>query len=144
MVEQRISFLLNNLVREINGQADALLRRKFELTYSQFVFLLIIGENDEVDVTRLALALGVTKGAVSKRLAWFIERGFVSTRQIQGDAKRVVISLSQKGAALAKLSSDFLEEEFLRAISKSPKFDQSILRTELQKMLQLLHAKRST
>ena len=144
MVEQRISFLLNNLVREMNGQADALLRRKFELTYSQFVFLLIIGENDEVDVTRLALALGVTKGAVSKRLAWFIERGLVSTRQIQGDAKRVVISLSKKGAALAKLSSDFLEEEFLRAISKSPKFDQSILRTELQKMLQLLHAKRST
>jgi DNA-binding MarR family transcriptional regulator len=144
MVEQRISFLLNNLVREMNGQADALLRRKFELTYSQFVFLLIIGENDEVDVTRLALALGVTKGAVSKRLAWFIERGLVSTRQIQGDAKRVVISLSKKGSALAKLSSDFLEEEFLRAISKSPKFDQSILRTELQKMLQLLHAKRST
>lgn len=143
MVEQRISFLLNNLVREMNGQADALLRRKFELTYSQFVFLLIIGENDEVDVTRLALALGVTKGAVSKRLAWFIERGLVSTRQIQGDAKRVVISLSKKGSALAKLSSDFLEEEFLRAISKSPKFDQSILRTELQKMLQLLHAKRS-
>ena len=144
MVEQRISFLLNNLVREMNGQADALLRRKFEVTYSQFVFLLMIGENDEVDVTRLALALGVTKGAVSKRLAWFIERGLVSTRQIQGDAKRVVISLSKKGSALAKLSSDFLEEEFLRAISKSPKFDQSILRTELQKMLQLLHAKRST
>jgi len=144
MVEQRISFLLNNLVREMNGQADALLRHKFELTYSQFVFLLIIGENDEVDVTRLALALGVTKGAVSKRLAWFIERGLVATRQIQGDAKRVVISLSKKGSALAKLSSDFLEDEFLRAISKSPKFDQSILRTELQKMLELLHAKQTT
>lgn len=143
MVEQRISFLLNNLVREMNGQADALLRRKFELTYSQFVFLLIIGENHEVDVTRLALALGVTKGAVSKRLAWFIERGLVFTHQIQGDAKRVVISLSKKGSALAKLSSDFLEDEFLRAISKSPKFDQAILRTELQKMLKLLLAKRT-
>jgi DNA-binding MarR family transcriptional regulator len=103
----------------------------------------MIGENDEVDVTRLALALGVTKGAVSKRLAWFIERGLVSTHQIQGDAKRVVISLSEKGSALAKLSSDFLEDEFLRAISKSPKFDQAILRTELQKMLKLLLAKRT-
>jgi DNA-binding MarR family transcriptional regulator len=142
MAELRISFLLNDLVREMNSQADGLLRRKFELTYSQFVFLLIVGENKEIDVTRLASALGVTKGAVSKRLNWFVERRLVETYQNQGNSKRVVISLTKEGSALAKSAGNFLENEFLAAISKSPEFDQEILRSELNKMLVLMLAKR--
>jgi len=142
MAELRISFLLNDLVREMNSQADGLLRRKFELTYSQFVFLLIIGENKEIDVTRLASALGVTKGAVSKRLNWFVERRLVETYQNQGNSKRVVISLTKEGSTLVKSAGNFLEKEFLAAISKSPEFDQEILRSELNKMLVLMLAKR--
>jgi DNA-binding MarR family transcriptional regulator len=142
MAELRISFLLNDLVREMNSQADGLLRRKFELTYSQFVFLLIVGENKEIDVTRLASALGVTKGAVSKRLNWFVERRLVETHQNQGNSKRVVISLTKEGSTLVKSAGNFLEKEFLAAISKSPEFDQEILRSELNKMLVLMLAKR--
>jgi len=142
MAELRISFLLNDLVREMNSQADGLLRRKFEITYSQFVFLLIIGENKEFDVTRLAKALGVTKGAVSKRLSWFVERRFVETYQNPGNSKRVLISLTKEGATLVKSAGNFLEKEFLAAISQSPEFDQEILRSELNKMLVLMLTKR--
>jgi DNA-binding MarR family transcriptional regulator len=141
MVENRISFLLNDLVREMNGQADSLLRGKFGLTYSQFVFLLILLEKKEIDVTRLAEALGVTKGAVSKRIGWFLERDLVSTYQSPGDAKRVLTSLTPVGIKLAKSAGDFLEQRFLATITRSQEFDQELLRNELQKMLQLLLAK---
>jgi DNA-binding MarR family transcriptional regulator len=141
MVENRISFLLNDLVREMNGQADSLLRGKFGLTYSQFVFLLILLEKKEIDVTRLAKALGVTKGAVSKRIGWFLERDLVSTYQSPGDAKRVLTSLTPVGIKLAKSAGDFLEQRFLATITRSQEFDQELLRNELQKMLQLLLAK---
>ncbi len=141
MVENRISFLLNDLVREMNGQADSLLRAAFGITYSQFVFLLIVLEADEIDITRLAEALGVTKGAVSKRIGWFLERDLVSTYQSPGDAKRVLTSLTPVGIKLAKSAGDFLEQRFLATITRSQEFDQELLRNELQKMLQLLLAK---
>jgi len=141
MVENRISFLLNDLVREMNGQADSLLRGEFGLTHSQFVFLLILFQTEQIDVTRLAEALGVTKGAVSKRVGWFLERDLVSTFQSPGDAKRVLIALTPEGFKLAKSAGDFLEQRFLATITKSQKFDQELLRNELQKMLQLLRDK---
>ena len=142
MQERRISFLLNDLVRELNGQADSLLRHKFDITYSQFVFLLIVGENSDVDVTRLALSLGVTKGAVSKRMSWFIERDLVATHHTLDNSKRVLVTLTAKGASVAKAAGDYLETGFLSTISSSPEFDQAVLRTELQKMLELFVSKR--
>jgi DNA-binding MarR family transcriptional regulator len=144
MVEDRISFLLNDLVREMNGHADALLRSNFDLTHSQFVFLLVLREIGETDVTRLAQALGVTKGAVSKRLGWFTERHLVATHQLPDDAKRVMISLTRQGQTLSKEAGDFLEREFLSAISTSPDFKQDLLRNELQKMLAVFIAKRGS
>ena len=142
MNENRISFLLNHLVREMNSQANGLLWDKFEITYSQFVFLATVGENKDIDVTRLAQTMGVTKGAVSKRLSWFVERKFVTTHQTEGDAKRVLIAVTKKGAKLVGSAGHYLEKEFLAAISKSPGFDQAILQTELSKMLLLLNSKR--
>jgi DNA-binding MarR family transcriptional regulator len=141
MVENRISFLLNDLVREMNGQADSLLRGEFGITHSQFVFLLILQEAQEIDVTRLAEALGVTKGAVSKRLGWFLERGLAGTKQAPGNAKRVIVYPSQEGLTITKLAGDFLEQRFLATIANAEEFDQQLLRTELQKMLELLRAK---
>ncbi|MFM1783730.1 MAG: hypothetical protein RLZZ579_7, partial [Actinomycetota bacterium] len=123
MVENRISFLLNDLVREMNGQADSLLRAAFGITYSQFVFLLIVLEADEIDITRLAEALGVTKGAVSKRIGWFLERALVTTNQAPGDSKRVLTSLTPEGIKHAKSAGDFLEQRFLAAITNSQEFD---------------------
>ena len=143
VAENRVSFLLNDLVREMNGQADAMLKAKFDLTYSQFVFLLALSETGQVDVTRLAMALGVTKGAVSKRLSWFTERNLAITSQLPGDAKRVVISLTDAGSGLAKAAGDFLEERFLTTLSSAPDLNQGALREELQKMLELLRAKRN-
>lgn len=142
MQERRISFLLNDLVRELNGQADSLLRHKFDITYSQFVFLLIVGEHSDVDITRLALSLGVTKGAVSKRMSWFVERGLVATHHTPDNSKRVLVTLTDQGASLAQAAGNFLEAEFLSTIASSPEFDQAILRTELAKMLELFVSKR--
>ena len=142
MQERRISFLLNDLVRELNGQADWLLRHKFNITYSQFVFLLIVGENSDVDITRLALSLGVTKGAVSKRMSWFLERGLVATHHTPGNSKTILVTLTGKGSSLTKAAGDYLEAEFLSTISTSSAFDQALLRSELQKMLELFLSKR--
>lgn len=123
MTEQRISFMLNFLVREMNGQADAILRAEYSITYSQFVFLQVLSDSGQLDVTRLAQALGVTKAAVSKRIEWFADRALARVDQDPTNAKRVLISLTAQGADLSKKSGDFLERRFLGAVAAAPGID---------------------
>lgn len=142
MQESRISFLLNELVREMNRQADSLLREEFDITYSQFAFLLKLTESGVTDVTRLAVALGVTKGAVSKRLGWFVNRGLVSTSQRENDAKRVMISITNSGSNLATKAGDYLESRLTLAITGSVGANLNALRLELQQMLAVLRGEK--
>ena len=123
MAEQRISFMLNSLVRVMNGQADALLRAEYSITYSQFVFLQVLSESGQLDITRLAQALGVSTAAVSKRIEWFADRALVRVDQDPTNAKRVLVSLTAQGADLAKKSGDFLERRFLNAVAAAPDVD---------------------
>ena len=123
MAEQRISFMLNSLVRVMNGRADALLRAEYSITYSQFVFLQVLSESGQLDITRLAQALGVSTAAVSKRIDWFVERALVRVDQDPTNAKRVLVSLTTQGADLAKKSGDFLERRFLNAVAAAPGID---------------------
>ena len=142
MQEKRITFLLNQVVQELNSHADGLLRGKYSITYSQFNFLVTLAERQTLDVTRLAEALGVTKGAVSKRLEWFTQRGLAQTTQAAGDSKRVLISLTKQGQDLAKESGDFLEAQFLSTMSKAPNIDYNLLNAELLKISEALAAKK--
>jgi DNA-binding MarR family transcriptional regulator len=123
MAEQRISFMLNSLVRVMNGQADALLRAEYSITYSQFVFLQVLSESGQLDITRLAQALGVSTAAVSKRIEWFAARALVRVDQDPTNAKRVLVSLTAQGADLSKKSGDFLERRFLGAVAAAPGID---------------------
>ena len=142
MTEKRISFLLNIVVREMNSQADGLLRNEFGITYSQFAFLMTLSENPEVDVTRLAEALGVTKGAVSNRLKWFIKRGLASSHHKPGNSKQLLINLTPDGLSLAGAAGTFLEKTFTSTIAKSRNNSYKALTLELEKIYGLLLARR--
>jgi DNA-binding MarR family transcriptional regulator len=143
MPEKRISFLLNTVVREMNSHADSLLRHEFGITYSQFFFLMITSEHPSIDVTRLADELGVTKGAVSKRVSWFVERGFATAEHPPGDSKRIQISLTRQGKQLADNAGSFLERTFMSTISQDHETDYGVLSTELAKILDALIQRRS-
>ena len=124
----------------MNGKADSLLRAEYGITHSQFVFLLCVHDSGPIDVTRLAEQLGVTKGAVSKRLAWFVEKNLAVTSQRPGDSKRVFVDLTSKGKKIAAKSVDFLESRFLATLSKNPNVDYKALSAEIMKIFDLLRA----
>jgi DNA-binding MarR family transcriptional regulator len=142
MAEKRISFLLNIVVREMNSQADGLLRHELGITFNQFVFLKTLSEHPEIDVTRLAEALGVTKGAVSNRLTWFNHRGLATSQHKPGNSKQLIVRLTPQGLALAQEAGSFLEKTFTSTISKSRKNDYKALIFELEKIHGLLLARR--
>ena len=112
MNRTRITFTLNELVYVLNSTADRLLRANFELTYSQFLFLVTLMSQDKPTPSYLAECLGVSRAAVSQRLSWFQERNLVRVSRVSGNEKNLALELTRKGELLAIRSADFLEKEF--------------------------------
>ena len=112
MNRSRITFTLNELVYVLNSAADRLLRANFELTYSQFLFLVTLMGQDKPTASYLAECLGVSRAAVSQRLSWFQERNLVKVSRVSGNEKNLALELTRKGELLATKSADFLEKEF--------------------------------
>jgi DNA-binding MarR family transcriptional regulator len=112
MNSSRITFTLNELVYVLNSTADRHLRANFELTYSQFLFLVTLMSQDKPTPSYLAECLGVSRAAVSQRLSWFQERNLVKVSRAAGNEKNLSLELTPKGKLLATQSADFLEKEF--------------------------------
>jgi len=112
MITSRITFTLNELVYVLNSAADKHLRAKFDLTYSQFLFLVTLMRQNNPTPSYLAECLGVSRAAVSQRLPWFQNRGLVEVFKVSGNGKTLSLELTRKGAELAAQSANFLEQEF--------------------------------
>jgi DNA-binding MarR family transcriptional regulator len=112
MNSSRITFTLNELVYVLNSTADRLLRANFELTYSQFLFLVTLMGQEKPTPSFLAECLGVSRSAVSQRLWWFQERNLVKVSRVSGNEKNLSLELTRKGELVASQSADFLEKEF--------------------------------
>ena len=112
MNRSRITFTLNELVYVLNSTADRLLRANFELTYSQFLFMVTLMSQTNPTPSYLAECLGVSRAAVSQRLSWFQERNLVKISRVSGNDKNLSLALTRKGETLATQSADFLEKEF--------------------------------
>ena len=112
MNTSRITFTLNELVFVLNSTADRLLRANFEITYSQFLFLVTLMSQTNPTPSYLAECLGVSRAAVSQRLSWFQERNLVKISRVSGNDKNLSLALTRKGETLTTQSADFLEKEF--------------------------------
>jgi DNA-binding MarR family transcriptional regulator len=123
MNSSRITFTLNELVYVLNSTADRLLRANFDLTYSQFLFLVTLMSQDKPTPSYLAECLGVSRAAVSQRLPWFQERNFVNVLKVPENEKNLALELTLKGELLASRSADFLEKEFRILFDQSASVD---------------------
>jgi len=112
MNTSRITFTLNELVYVLNSTADRLLRANFEITYSQFLFMVTLMSQTNPTPSYLAECLGVSRAAVSQRLSWFQDRNLVKISRVSGNDKNLSLALTRKGETLAAQSADFLEKEF--------------------------------
>jgi DNA-binding MarR family transcriptional regulator len=134
MNSSRITFTLNELVYVLNSTADRLLRANFELTYSQFLFLVTLMGQDKPTPSYLADCLGVSRAAVSQRLSWFQDRGLVKISKVSGNDKNLSLSLTREGETLTTQSADFLEQEFRLLFDNADFVDLGKLDTTLRQI----------
>lgn len=109
---QRVTVTLHELVSALDSYADGVLRDRHAVTFPHFAFLAALAEEQPIDITHLAQCLGVTKAAVSKRVPAMVNGGWVQTSVDPANARRVVLSLTEKGAALVRVAGGELEAGF--------------------------------
>ena len=130
MSESRVTYTLNRAAAVINGRADSILRARFDMTYSQFVFLMRLGD-DQRSQAELAALLDVSPAAVSKRVGWFADRGLVKTSQDRDNARKVMLSLTARGRTQVRRAADELEAAFITAFEGIDGVDLDALNTTL-------------
>ncbi|WP_404431631.1 MarR family winged helix-turn-helix transcriptional regulator [Microbacterium lacus] len=109
---QRVTVTLHELVSALDGYAEDVLQARHAVSFPHFAFLVALAEEQPIDITHLARCLGVTKAAVSKRVPAMVEGGWVQTSVDAANARRVVLSLTDKGATLVREAGGELEALF--------------------------------
>ncbi len=111
MTDSRITFTLNEVVSNLNSHGDAILRARFDITFSQFLFLLSLS-GGKTSLAESAKYQGVSVAAISKRIDWFEERGLVKAQFDVNRNRKVSLQLTAKGRNLVEKSSAVLESMF--------------------------------
>jgi DNA-binding MarR family transcriptional regulator len=100
-MNRRITLTLNHFVGELNNNVDRLPREEFDLTDSQFLFLLHPQTSGKVGSSTLVRHTGVSTAAVSKRVSWFTSRGLVDSGQKPSGNRVLTLTLTAHGKRLA-------------------------------------------
>jgi len=116
-MSERLTFTLHELIAELDAFADSALQAGWGVTFNHFQFLAVLYDHEPVDMTTLARCLGVTKAAVSKRVPALVEDGWITAASQPGAGRSILLSLTEKGAALVQTAGARLERDFAEMLT---------------------------
>lgn len=98
-LENQLCFLLYASSREMTKQYKPLLE-KLEVTYPQYLVLLLLWEHIELSVKRIGELLYLDSGTLTPMLKRMEQQGIVSRERSSEDERLVIIKLTEKGQSL--------------------------------------------
>jgi DNA-binding MarR family transcriptional regulator len=110
-MSDELAVTLHEIVYAMDSVADEVLRKNFGVDVGLFVFLTPLA-NTTMDITRLAESLHLTRAAVSKRVPVLERDGWLTTASDPNHGRRVLLSLTPKGAELIGAGTAILTRAF--------------------------------
>ena len=106
---------------------------ELNLTYTQYIAMMVLWEEREVTVTELGKQLFLESGTLTPLLKKLEQKGFVTRKRMESDERNVCISITDKGDRL-KEEAVKIPEKMSCCISLNPE-EVKTLYTILQKVL---------
>lgn len=106
---------------------------ELNLTYTQYIAMMVLWEEREVTVTELGKQLFLDSGTLTPLLKKLEQKGFVTRKRMESDERNVCISITDKGDRL-KEEAVKIPEKMSCCISLNPE-EIKTLYTILQKVL---------
>lgn len=128
----QLCFPLYAVSKEIIRKYGPILK-KIDLTYTQYLVMMVLWEEDPVNVKRLGEKLFLDSGTLSPVLKSLEAKGLVSRYRSDEDERVLFISLTEKGHALREKAKD-IPFEISKCVELSPE-ETYELGTILRKLL---------
>ena len=104
-LDNQLCFPLYAAARNVTGLYTPWLK-PLELTYTQYIVLLVLWEKDGISVTEIGERLMLDNGTLSPLLKKLEQAGYVSRQRSREDERIVVITLTDAGKALQEKAKD--------------------------------------
>lgn len=104
-LEHQICFQLYTASKELTRLYRPILA-PLNLTYSQYLVMLVLWEEDHMDLKQLGERLTLDSGTLSPLVKRLIHLGYVEKVRAQEDERRVLVSLTEAGDALREQAED--------------------------------------
>ena len=79
---------------------------KLDLTYTQYIAMMVMWEKREVTVKELGVLLYLDSGTLTPLLKKLEEKGFVSRRRSEKDERSLIVTLTEEGERLKERAVD--------------------------------------
>lgn len=104
-LEHQICFQLYTASKELTRLYRPILA-PLNLTYSQYLVMLVLWEEDRIDMKQLGERLTLDSGTLSPLVKRLIQIGYVEKGRVIDDERRVLLSLTPAGSALREQAED--------------------------------------
>ncbi|MBR5767825.1 MAG: MarR family transcriptional regulator [Clostridia bacterium] len=98
-LENQLCFPLYAAAREIVKKYSPLLK-DLDLTYTQYIVMMVLWEEESATVTKLGNRLFLDSGTLTPLIRILEKKGYVRKQRDKTDERIVTVSITEKGAAL--------------------------------------------
>ncbi|MGD6900129.1 MarR family winged helix-turn-helix transcriptional regulator [Bacillus infantis] len=137
-LENQLCFLLYAASREMTKQYKPLLD-KLEVTYPQYLVLLLLWEKKSLTVKKLGELLYLDSGTLTPMLKRMEQQGLLKRERSAEDQRSVFVTLTEKGVSLQVQAESIPAKIF--EMSGADEEEYNALKTSLLQLLQILHHK---
>lgn len=135
-LENQICFMVYAAAREITKQYRPLLE-ELDVTYPQYLVLLVLWEQEEVSVKELGKKLYLDSGTLTPMLKRMEAHGLIVRNRSKQDERSVMVTLTKEGYALRE-KAECIPEALLEHMNMdAPELKE--LKSSLGKILNTVH-----
>jgi len=140
-LENQICFAIYACSRELTKLYRPLLQ-ELGLTYTQYVTMLALWEQDQVTVSTLGAKLYLDSGTLTPLLKKLESAGHITRTRDKNDERNVVIALTEQGRQLREKAVD-IPEKLLCQLDASPE-EGGLLLTQMQELMARVQQRTNT
>lgn len=99
LLSNQLCFPIYRCARRIT-RAYAPLLKDLDLTYTQYIVMMVMWERREVEEKKLCLLLDLDSGTLSPLISKLCSRGLLSKERLESDGRVLMISITPEGMAM--------------------------------------------
>jgi DNA-binding MarR family transcriptional regulator len=131
---------LRKIIRSIELNSRSLVKR-VGLTGPQLIILKEVSRMNASSIGEVAKTISLSQATVTGIVERLEKRNLLQRRRSQVDRRKVMVEITQEGENLLRDAPPLMQEAFVERFTRLPEWEQSMVLSALQLLVQLMDAK---